>query len=405
MGRPLWHALHKDGRMELPTLLQFAIQKLLKFKSLTEDVVPSALTKAQLLALLGPRFCITISPITAYASELVARHMARSEEISRDRQSVTISYPSEPILALASREYTNRYKKAGSVLLAALREFLLSGAVAKGHRGEVIVRFLNLWAMDKAMKGARCSGGVCEISFIKYLKVFRQTKKPLLPEKLFKCYEHDSLFKEIASSTVCFTHFIYLSNEPKALITQDLLRYAYRRTAALVTHERRQGIDWIIPLRLNTDTEEFIGLVGQDKNRIADSLEYLIKADNPETHENLHPRFFLSADELATFPARWRDVQWPSILFAVDVEGPGMSLVKMPDNKCKRLRSGKKKPSKKIGIPCIVMMGLDYAFLTNEERIHLKRLRDIVDVVNDRSITFTPLTYDRPNVTKRRHAN
>jgi len=412
LGRPLWYAFLKNGLIP-SSLLNFALTKLVLCDYGGPSV--SKLTKAQLLALLGARFGIPISSISTYAPALVTGHLARLEAISDDCKSVIISYPSEPILALASRDYRKRHENAGSRLLAALREFLMNGVITKGRRGEMMVRFLNLCAIDKAMYKAISyfKGGVQEIKLMEFLELFSRKNAELSTKNLFKDFVSDRLFQEIEESKVCFTHFIYLSNSRKARITQNLLRYAYRRTAALVMQEGRDGIDWIIPLRLGgtTEKEEFIGLVGQDKNCFADTLEQLTNADNPVTHEDLNPWWFLDKDELATFPFRWQKVQWPSILFAVDIKEPGVALADGRKGSTSQTTSGgtkRKLPTSTgttksddiqqnmtaTGIPCIVLTGLDYEFLEDEERDQMNQFRDCRNGISDWSVRYTPLTFD-----------
>jgi len=219
---------------------------------------------------------------------------------------------------------------------------------------------------------------------MKYLKVYSRDSAVLCPEKLFIDVSSAPLFQIIEKLSLCFTRSIYLS--PKARITHDLLHYAYRRTAALRVQEGREGIDWIIPLRVGTEKEEFIGLVGQDKNRITDELEQLTKVDNSVTRNNLNPLVLLKKEERATLPSGWHEVRWPSILFAVDVEEPGVALAEahkqfiMPSKSTTTSRGFKKRKlttsegtqsgdtRNTTGIPCIVLAGLDYDFLSPKER-------------------------------------
>eukprot|EP00980_Cylindrotheca_fusiformis_P026669 scaffold16868_cov164-Cylindrotheca_fusiformis.AAC.1 len=67
------------------------------------------------------------------------------------------------------------------------------------------------------------------------------------------------------------------------LITPNLLRCAYRRTAAIVVDAGRRGIDWIIPVRVGKK-DKFVGLAGQDKNRLAETLEGLADFARLESH-------------------------------------------------------------------------------------------------------------------------
>jgi len=306
-----------------------------------------------------------------------------------------VSYPSEPILALASRNYKNSWKAQnfGSVLLESLRHFLLTGAIAQGNRGEVMVHVLHLWAIDKLMRD-EIIHGVHEVKLSKYLECFSREAAPFSPETLL-LDPTVPLMQVLLEAKLCFTHFVPLSTGSHiSCITHDLLRYAYRRTAALATANGREGIDWIIPLRVGTD--EFIGLVGQDKNPVSDTLEDLIQIEGSETDSMLLPTSFLSKDELATFPSQWRDVQWPSILFAVDSKTPGAALTRVRDKRGKRNLRGEEivKRTIETPFPCIVFTGLDFSFFSDEENAQLKQLRDFVPDVPARVKKCTPLTYN-----------
>lgn len=80
-----------------------------------------------------------------------------------------------------------------------------------------------------------------------------------------------------ADGSVCFTHFVYLSKS-----VHGPLRYAYRRSAAIVVEEGRRGIEKVIPLRVAED--QFVGLVVQAKNRVSDTLQSLTSVDTAATH-------------------------------------------------------------------------------------------------------------------------
>jgi hypothetical protein len=102
---------------------------------------------------------------------------------------------------------------------------------------------------------------------------------------------HDAMETWLDKGRVCFAHFTYLSKEVQhPMITHDVLRYAYRRSSAIIVDEGRRGIDWIIPVRIGEDT--FVGLVGQDKSRLSDTLESLSAADNETTHWKLNMHYF-----------------------------------------------------------------------------------------------------------------
>jgi len=380
MGRPLWHAYSGPGKLKDMSLVDFALEKLLLVNSGEDPPGPLNLKPLQRLALLASRLCLSISPTTLYASSLVAGHMARADAVSRDRLALTVSYPSEPVLAIASRDYTRAHLEAGvtAVLLTTVTELLANGAVSKGHRGEVVARFLLLWAMDQQMN---CYFRVREVELVEFLNAFSRDGQ-VVPTKEWSTNKTNDLFKELMSATVCFTHFVYLSKNPTVPITQDLLRYAYRRTAALAVDEGRKGIDLIIPLRLG-ETNDFIGLVIQVKNVKEDRMNTFRKESNDITHEKLNPTFFLEKHELTTFPKKWRDVQWPSILLAVGSDESSSAEAITPND----LRD-------KTIVPCMILMGLNYEFLSEADVEALKLFRDFHLEIPHRGKRSTPLTYD-----------
>ncbi|CAJ1943839.1 unnamed protein product [Cylindrotheca closterium] len=106
------------------------------------------------------------------------------------------------------------------------------------------------------------------------------------------------------------------STGSKKQITPDLLRCAYRRTAALVVDDAHKGIDWLIPVHLGSD--KFKALVGQDKNRIGDSFSNLQAVSNEATHRKVTPQYYLTKEEKEEFQKAQMSLDWPAVLFAID---------------------------------------------------------------------------------------
>eukprot|EP00980_Cylindrotheca_fusiformis_P002758 scaffold654_cov95-Cylindrotheca_fusiformis.AAC.1 len=323
MGRPLWHAyLNASVPMQPRALLQFAQSKLLQGTD-------ASLSSQRMLALLACRACLTISPISRFAPNLVSSHMGTAVEVSTTRDEVVVAYPSEPILAIASRYYPivsgigNFFGQA----VSHLKEDFASGAVDKGHRGELIVRLLNLRAIDNCMSAAtvRAPEAVVEVRLKKFLAQFDREGA-----KVSALLEVDGSSGYFDEGTVCFTHFVHMSRENKGsnpLITPNLLRCAYRRTAAIVVDAGRRGIDWIIPVRVGKE-DKFVGLAGQDKNRLAETLEGLADFARLESHVKVTTDFFLTIQERALFAKAQFPLDWPAILFSLGTEEPGAKLAK-----------------------------------------------------------------------------
>jgi len=88
-----------------------------------------------------------------------------------------VTYPSEPILAIAAMRAIEEREWLPNVV-SSLEELLVHGAVDKGYRGEVIVRLLNLLAMRAAQKAVAPSDNranthvLKEVKLCDYLKQF-----------------------------------------------------------------------------------------------------------------------------------------------------------------------------------------------------------------------------------------
>jgi hypothetical protein len=158
-----------------------------------------------------------------------------------------------------------------------------------------MVRILNLLAIDTCMKDTK-DYEVKEVRLLQFLSLFNRENAKLsdiFSEERNRISNNDNtneMLPVFQNGYECFTHFIYLSE--KTLISPKLLQYAYRRTAAIVPETGRKGIDWIIPVRIKDGKDgdnKFLGLVGQDKNRVNDSLASLRDVGNDETHGKLSP--------------------------------------------------------------------------------------------------------------------
>eukprot|EP00980_Cylindrotheca_fusiformis_P027572 scaffold21337_cov78-Cylindrotheca_fusiformis.AAC.1 len=201
-----------------------------------------------------------------------------------------------------------------------MKECLTCGAVGRGHRGELIVRLLNLLAIDQCMPLGKPF--LAEIKLKDFLAKFDrkeanlsavlkreqvnlEQEKILLESLDIEVDDDEEVLDRYAyyleEGKVCFTHFVHLSREHGPGITPNLLRSAYRRTAAIVVDEEgRRGIDWIIPVRIGKD--KFVGLAGKDKNRLDETLGGLAKSSNDSTHCcKTITRYFLTDEERQNF--------------------------------------------------------------------------------------------------------
>mmetsp|Transcript_9988 Transcript_9988/g.21826 ORF Transcript_9988/g.21826 Transcript_9988/m.21826 type:complete len:829 (+) Transcript_9988:186-2672(+) len=422
MGRPLWKALLTGTTPMLPhKLLSYGRKKLRN--SLDNDI--KLTKKEEILAVLSVRLCLSISPTSWYVPSLVACHMGTALSISEDRMSMVVTYPSEPVLAVGAKMFMKNQENIGR-MISALQDFLTHGAVDRGYKGELIVRLLMTLAMDKAMG----SEEVKEVQLKDYLVQFDRDDADLgelingLNNNGYKQFDVEEELKKLkrlnldwpdsrailedkkrnlpaqapppltyADGSVCFTHFVYLSKSTQGeLITHDLLRYAYRRSAAIVVEEGPRGIDKVIPLRVEED--KFVGLVVQHKNRASDTLQSLTRADNPATHHKVNVEYFLTEAEKETFRSAGVDLErnWPAILFAVGVDKVGAEVATQLEQK--RFRHNNLSNTDRFDFPCIILTGLDYSkLMTADAAARLKDLRDFEFVPSLQKREDIPITY------------
>jgi hypothetical protein len=311
--------------------------------------------------------------------------------------------------------------------------------VNKGFRGEILSRTLNLCAIDKAMqeeqdKVGRAHPAVVEVSLSKFLEQFSRPDLTVNAGQLWKtaigesprneCDDQvlkrlalwDSFATDLVSegpsdgedalsgkrsrlqsvmeAKICFTHFVYLSSFCKdPIITHALLREAYYRTAALIVEEERRGIDWIIPIRL--EENKFVGLVGQDKNRMNLILDSLRSSDSATF--KLNCEYFLTDTERRTFSdANIDDVHWPSVLFSLDGDKNDVGAAKLY-----RTRTRSPQPWERYPYPCIILCGLDFVQLLGQDCCQrLKTFRDAELEVSAKLQASIPLTYSVSLATK-----
>ncbi|CAJ1941073.1 unnamed protein product [Cylindrotheca closterium] len=401
MGRPLWKAYLSNEGGSTSFLLDLATKKLLLDSKITES---KDLNASQILALFACRVCLTISPISMVASTLVSSHMGTAVKLSESREDLVVSYPSEPILSIAAKPYylegydvkTDTTSGIGFLHkgLPTLKQYFLSGAVPKGHRGEFIVRLLNILAMDRAMVRTKTESkvsasegsedqhrpAVVEVKLRTFLSEFVRGTDQKQSQDLFQASAFDGV--------VCFTHFVYLSRSKGSdkLITPDLLRCAYRRTAAIVVDDGRKGIDWLIPVRLGSD--KFTALAGQDKNRIGDSLHTFQPLSNAATHHKITPLYFLTEAEQEEFRRAEVAFDWPAVVFAIGGNEMESGLAQSGDMALRSCISNEERA------PCVIFTGLGYTKLMDDDcNTLLTELRDFVIEVPEHYRQNAPLTF------------
>jgi len=134
----------------------------------------------------------------------------------------------------------------------------------------------------------------------------------------------------------------------------------------------------------NVNDEKFGALVGQDKNRLGDSLAALTPVNNEETHHKMTRDYFLTDREKELFDAQsdWPE-DWVSIFFAIGANENGVALAAQPI-----------RPFTSAPFPCIVLTGMDFTKLMDEETAAVSRqLRDFEVEAPEVYREKVPMTY------------
>lgn len=108
----------------------------------------SALTNAYFLPLWMIRTGISAQPLHMGTKSLVAKHMATLFDIRNDMQSITVSYPSEPVLAMSARLLID--KSQNDALFQILKRKTEAVAAEVGRYGEIFASMIVLRAIDCA---------------------------------------------------------------------------------------------------------------------------------------------------------------------------------------------------------------------------------------------------------------
>ena len=135
MGRPLWSSL------DIQMVFSSAFEKL-----------KSGLghSKESLMSCLLSRAYMKVNPGSVSARTLVRSHMATVQFIDTDSRSMKISYPSEPVLAIASRQILQGGERRSSAFRA-LAAFIQRQVVDRGRLVEAIHEHMILFAIDDTL--------------------------------------------------------------------------------------------------------------------------------------------------------------------------------------------------------------------------------------------------------------
>ncbi|KAH8109132.1 hypothetical protein DFH11DRAFT_1731386 [Phellopilus nigrolimitatus] len=152
-GRPMFFSLLKSGEPEM----EWSIINLARSKLIGRNKPDSAeMTDDAKLAVLAVRVLLNFntsrSKTQARLVKLVQSHMAIAFSIPQHRETIRTGYPSEPILAeAAARQMRILRSRGGSDSPSQLlKNFLETGVIDKGERGELVARLIFTLAYDDA---------------------------------------------------------------------------------------------------------------------------------------------------------------------------------------------------------------------------------------------------------------
>jgi hypothetical protein len=158
-GRMAWYALYSglegSSRLEVNEILAIAERKLTKLSRIGIAKLFDAQTAGKeisppILALLGCRLGLRMSPYHKVSRELVASNLMTIQKHDKGTDELIAHYPSEPILAEVSARITA--EKGWDRFLEQLHFSLTHGIVDKGYRGEASTKVLLLNAIELCRK-------------------------------------------------------------------------------------------------------------------------------------------------------------------------------------------------------------------------------------------------------------
>jgi hypothetical protein len=278
LGRPLWGSYLDANTSSLPLPAKLdRVLELAKFKlSNTKSTNYSKITDEKVLfSLFQLRARMYMAPNLEYANEMTADYMATLVDISPDRETLRVDYPSDPVMCEAAADIMNLQGFPTETMFMEVKDLVIKGLVSGGLKGEVMAKYIFLAAFDSTCKrlnkeiSIEFTRPLTVHKFLKTLTGSDKIEKELAPqvskEKL------DQLLK----GTLMFNHFITVDYTPKMTNMKDF----FLRGAAIDCMAHQEAIDLIIPVLLENKT--FSAILIQVKNY-------------QKTYDSLYPRFCYS---------------------------------------------------------------------------------------------------------------
>jgi hypothetical protein len=263
-GRPHWYSLyqnlHLPSPVKLEKILHLARQKLQPkgFSASDENSVAACVSLRYLLT-----SDINYPQGRMMQSELVKSYMQVVRSIPSHRMFMQVDAPSEPVLAETAAVILHEGKHD---IPEILRTLLSRGLLAKGERGELVMRYLLINAHDAAAleegptkSGLRYHRPVRFLSLLKHLLVEEVYSKILEAKSVLdKQNTGDTL--EIAMKDV-WVHFSHFSQAGDSEILQlHNSRHLFLRGTALQCKPTQEGIDCIAVLCKTDDPKASLSL-------------------------------------------------------------------------------------------------------------------------------------------------
>ena len=201
------------------------------------------------LALLATRVHLDIDPHFKSAPELIGSYLAHVDSYCHEKTGYTvdISYPSDPIVSMASTKVLVQDPKLWKEGLNVLKSFIRSRSIASGERGELISQLICSYAADLITKGvpARQDSSVPSLKVRDFLSQLMGERH--YEEFLSRAEKKEKNIEAVLDGYVNFNHFVKV----EGYIPQrgDLVEFLHRR-AAVVCKSCQVGVDMIIPVVL-----------------------------------------------------------------------------------------------------------------------------------------------------------
>ena len=280
-GRPLWYVTW----INIPLVFRGEINRIIKLIEFVKNKLQCGVKYSQstnensydrlfLLAVIGCRVAIHLTPTSREAVDLVADFMAINLFVTKDRSRIFTTYGSEPILAEAAARLWNEDGKCytdgekNNIFLDAIPkigDFITERTINQGHQGELAARLILLRAMDASVNKCK-KNPINGLNFTGYVTV-GQFLKVFIGEENFKEFCQKNKQKNnlelFLSGGICFNHFIQFTKKEvgRNIDTLEMSRKEVhleftKRLGAMACEPGHEGTDIEIPVYLPSNANQ-----------------------------------------------------------------------------------------------------------------------------------------------------